>query len=255
MKNCISGLLFLLVFNLSLFAQQQLPATLKDGRFYLKIPSVAGDTVLGFCDTGGGYTAIYEHVIKRLGLGNNVKSVSIEGEQTRYLPAKDVIHDQTIPLPEIIVNYKPFISESFFQVADDKEGTGFLKYVPHDAFLGQFFYIHHAWTFDYLKGKLLINTPITKTDINTQVLGFKKDKSGNKRFGHPSMKIMVDGKSIDVLFDTGASFLLSEAGKTGLHTAQASAGGSFIAQSVFDRWRKDHPEWKIIERANSTEWI
>ena len=47
--------------------QIYLPAELIEGRFFLKIPTIKGDTILGFCNTGGRYTAIYNTTVKKLG--------------------------------------------------------------------------------------------------------------------------------------------------------------------------------------------
>jgi predicted aspartyl protease len=113
--------------------------------------------------------------------------------------------------------------------------TFFCKFVGYEIFLGQFFFINDAWTFNYKTGKMSVNTPISKKlfDENIQVLGFKKDMLGNKRFGHQSMKLVIDGKIIDFLFDTGAAFLLSDSGKTklGLDT-KAPAGCKILISNI-----------------------
>jgi hypothetical protein len=213
------------------FAQKAtyLPSVLKNGRFYIKIPVAGGDTLLSFCDSGGGYNAIFQDAIKRANLESKILEVTISGEKVKYIPAKDVVNHPDIPLPRIQGYYQPYIKTPFFQTpADDRENTIFNTYVPMDAFLGQFFFIDHAWTFDYLSGKVFINTPLSAGEGNTQKIGFKKDRAGNKIFGHPSMRIAVDGEVIDVLFDTGASILLSKNTQAALQSTSKSIGGSFI---------------------------
>ena len=64
-----------------------LPAQLIEGRFFLKIPTIKGDTILGFCDTGGGYTAIYKATVQKLGLDANVHILNIDGDTTKYMLA------------------------------------------------------------------------------------------------------------------------------------------------------------------------
>jgi hypothetical protein len=89
-----------------------------------------------------------------------------------------------------------------------------------------------------------------------QKIGFKKNGNQEDIFGHPSMSIEVNGEVIDVLFDTGASMLLSDSGKKEMNTSARTIGGSFIAASIFDKWRKDHPEWKYYkELDNKTDAI
>ncbi|MEO6582755.1 MAG: hypothetical protein ABIO05_00430, partial [Ferruginibacter sp.] len=85
------------------------------------------------------------------------------------------------------------------------------------------------------------------TGEDIQPVQFKKDRQGLKRFGHPSMKIVVDGEIIDVLFDTGATFLLGENSKP-VFGDKIAAGGSFIAKSIFDIWHSQHPDWRVIQK-------
>ena len=231
-----------------------LPSSLIDGRFFLKIPTLNHDTIVGFCDTGGGYTAISYTALQKMKLETKISTVEIEDEKTNFIFAKDLFDSKDIPYPTIAHYYKSAIAYPFFEIEDTGvQAELFSKYVPHDVFLGQFFFINKSWTFDYKSGKLFVNTPVYKntTDENIQQIGFKKDKKGNKIFGHPSMQIVVDGKIIDVLFDTGATFLLGENSKPTFGNKKAT-GGSFIAKSVFDMWHTKHPEWKIIEKGEIT---
>jgi hypothetical protein len=235
--------------------QIYLPAKLIEGRFFLKIPSIKGDTILGFCDTGGGYTAINNSTVKKLGLESKVKVLNIDGDTIKYIPAKEIFNDNDIPYPQIPNYFKTHIDIPFFEAPDDtKEDIFFAKFVSDEIFLGQFFFITHAWTFNYKTGKMFINTPISKdvADENIQVLGFKKDMLGNKRFGHPSMKLEIDGKVIDFLFDTGATFILSDSGQTKLGVDAKATAGSFIVKSLFDQWHLQHPDWRIIEKGEFT---
>ncbi len=231
-----------------------LPSALIDGRFFLKIPTITNDTIVGFCDTGGGYTAIYYKTLQKLKLETKITEVEIKGEKINFIFAKDLFDNKYIPYPTIGSYYKADINYPFFEIPDTSEQMDlFSKYVPHDVFLGQFFFINKSWTFDYKSGKLFVNTPISTniTDENTQPIGFNKDREGNKRFGHPSMKIVVDGETIDVLFDTGATLLLGENSKTEFGNKKAT-GGSFIAKSIFDIWHKQHPDWRVIEKGEVT---
>ena len=64
------------------------------------------------------------------------------------------------------------------------------------------------------------------------------------------MVIEINGEVIDVLFDTGATIILSDSGKKQMNTDALTIGGSFIAASIFDKWRKEHPEWKYFKEAD-----
>jgi hypothetical protein len=232
-----------------------LPAALIDGRFFLKIPTINADTILGFCDTGGGYTAIYKSTLSRLQTGSAVKSAVIDGETTTYIPANELYKNEAIPYPQIPGYFSKYIDTPFFEVPDDTEDSRFFtSLVKHDAFLGQFFFINHAWTFDYLTGRMSIHTPVSKNpmDKNVQVIGFKKDKSGKKRFGHPSLKLTIEGDEIPFLFDTGATFFLNDNARATLGVNTKATAGSFISKSLFDVWHRRHPEWRIIEKGELT---
>jgi hypothetical protein len=121
-----------------------------------------------------------------------------------------------------------------------------------EAFLGQDFFMEKSWTFDYPNQQVWVHTPLGESQRelpNVQPLGFRKNDHGETVFGHPSMVISVDGEPIDVLFDTGATSILTETGREQLQTGALSVGSSFIAASVFDRWRADHPDWKYFPQA------
>lgn len=229
-----------------------LPSLLIDGRFFLKIPTLNNDTLIGFCDTGGGYTAIYYKSVQKLKLELKISQVDIDGEKTNFIYAKDLFDSNKVPYPTIGNYYKSHIDYPFFEIPDTSEHMDlFSKYVHHEVFLGQFFFINKSWAFDYKSGKLYVNTPVNAAEENTQSIGFKKDRQGNKRFGHPSMQIVVDGEIIDVLFDTGATLLLGENSATEFGNKKAT-GGSFIAKSIFDIWHKQHPDWRVIEKGEMT---
>lgn len=224
------------------------------GRFYLKIATTSGDTLLGYGDTGGGFTAVFPAAIDKAKLNSSVKTISDGNMEHSYIKFGDLVSDKKIPPIEIPFSFP--IKESIFLIPDNKmleEGQNLLKTIPQDIFLGQFFFLGKAWTFDYLNEKIYVNTPVIKTkanEKNIQYLGLKKDSAGNKLFGHPSIKIIVDGDTLDMLFDTGASFILTDSGKTKLNTEKESLAGSFIARSVYDKWISRHPDWKIFSKSD-----
>jgi len=116
-----------------------------------------------------------------------------------------------------------------------------------EVFLGQNFFVGKAWTFDYLRQEIWVHTPLGEADASdpdVQPLGFKKNQHGAKLFGHPSMTIEIDGEPIDVLFDTGATMVLSDAGRASLGTDERTLGASFIAASLLRKWRAAHPDWR-----------
>jgi hypothetical protein len=233
-----------------------IPSEFIDGeRFYIKLPTVTGDTLLGFGDTGGGFTAVYPNVLQKLNLTDKIRSQG-DSNKFRYILFEDLIKDNRIPPP--VLQPSSEIKQSYFAIPPDEmmkqEMNYFLELFPHDVFLGQFFFADKAWTFDYINQRVLTGTPIQKEELqkeNVQVVGFKKNEAGVKLYAHPSMKMEVDGELIDVLFDTGATFILSKNGKEKLGTNKNTIAGSFIAKSVFDGWKQKFPQWRIIEAADN----
>lgn len=228
-----------------------LPSILIDSRFYIKIPVRKGDTILAFCNTGGGFSAIYQSAIHDFHLDSRILEATIGDKKIKYILAKDVIGNPIIPAPHLSTEYQPAIAQPIFETPVD---PFFEAYIKHQAYIGQYFFIDHSWTFDYPNGKIYINTPLSPDGAykNMQHVGFKKDGAGRKIAGLPSIKIEVDGQELDVLFDTGSSLLLSKSAQAELNTDKKTIAGSFIAKSVFDKWHKQHPDWRIIEKGDIT---
>ncbi len=248
-------------FGLSTYANTlptMLPSLFMEGaRFYLKIATTSGDTVLAFGDTGGGISMILQETIDKLKLQSCVKTGLIKGIMPmKYIRFGDVVRDGCIPPPVqasqlILRRLTGRVNEPYFIVPKEDEELKLMKKVmPFEIFLAQHFFMGKAWTIDYIKQQIWVNTPLKSADAGVQPLGFKKDAAGKKLFGHPSMTIEVDGILIDVLFDSGATMVLSEDGKKALGTDKKTIAGSFIAASVFDKWRKSHPEWKYYPKAD-----
>jgi hypothetical protein len=243
-------LMFLLLFETG-FTQNlkptPVPSQLIDGRFYIKIVTAKGDTLLGLCDSGGGYNAIYSSVLKRSDLVSKIDTAQLDSQKFAYIFFSDLTKAHT-PSPEVPPGYLNVIKFPFLNVQEENAETIFLRrLIPHDIFLGQFYFKGKAWTFDYAKGIIQVNTPVSITkNVNIQHLGFKKSTEGRQLYAHASMQIQVDGQAIDVLFDTGASILINKRTQDSLQNTTTSMAGSFIAKSIFTQWHKKHPEWPCI---------
>jgi len=66
--------------------------------------------------------------------------------------------------------------------------------------------------------------------------------------------VTARGDTLLLLLDTGASVVLTDAAIKALHEGSEprARGTSFISQSVFERWRRQYPAWRVIEHADST---
>lgn len=123
-----------------------------------------------------------------------------------------------------------------------------------DGFLGQSWFAGRTWTFDY-PGKTLwwrANGELPKVaPAHVIPLHFKTDpKTGARESAFPRIEIEVDGKKLPMLFDTGATFLLSASAVKALGGGPAERGGGFITQRVFNQWVQAHPDWRVIPAAD-----
>ncbi len=241
-------------------APQLLPSRFINGeRFYIKIPMAAGDTALGFGDTGGGISMLLPDAVRKLHLEAKVRRAMLKG----VMPAKYILFSDVAPAftpaPLMLRGFvlrTPIarVAAPFLYVPPVDDELKFLSgNMALDIFLGQNFFMGKAWTFDYLNQQVWVNTPIPAGDATAtgvQKLGFKKNEHGDAAFGHPSMSVTVEGEKIDVLFDAGATIILSDSGRKTLTTDAKTIGGSFIAASIFSKWRKEHPEWKYYAKAD-----
>lgn len=256
--NRASIIIFLILFascraNLELNKVEQImeiiPSYFDNGeRITFLLPTTNNDTIKAYTDTGGGFTALYPNTLKRLGLNKKIKT---DLNSKSYILAKEVFKDKRFH-PFLSENSKDLTNESFFAVPSQE----FIhEYSVNESevqgFFGQYFFINHCWTFDYINRTVKIHQAcnIDIGSLNAQKVGFKKDSNNIKLFGHPSINIKIEGEEIPMLFDTGATIELTESAQNILKRKK-EIGGSFIAKSIYEKWKKKHPNWKVIKGGN-----
>ena len=125
-------------------------------------------------------------------------------------------------------------------------------FVPPDGAVGYWF-AGRVWTFDYPAGRLVLrpagNLPPHGPGQRVE-LGFGADSTGARTTHFPRIRVRVDGDSLDFLFDTGATMVLTDSALARIGDGRpARRAASFISATVLDRWRQAHPDWRVIERA------
>ncbi|MBT31090.1 MAG: hypothetical protein CMO01_15650 [Thalassobius sp.] len=243
----------------------KLDAKFIDGeRFYLEVPLKNEKSILGFADTGGGISMLLGYSVEKHDLQKQVKKGVLKGFlPVDYIQLSDLVENSSFPKPDFPRNF--IIRHPFSRVTEphlfippmDDEIKVIRENMPEmEMFLGQNFFMGKAWTIDYINEQIWVNTPLSKTEYvkpNVQKIGFKKNSHNESIYGHPSMYVEIDGEVIDVLFDTGATIILTEDGKKDLNTDKNTIGGSFIAASIFDKWRTAHPDWKYYPHADMSK--
>jgi hypothetical protein len=124
-----------------------------------------------------------------------------------------------------------------------------------DGMLGAPWFAGRTFTFDYAGKALLLRPPgmVPQTASAHRVpMGLRRDASGQPVSPYGRIDMQVDGETIDMLFDTGATVVLTAAGRQALGGEQRERATCFITERVFDRWRQAHPDWRVIEHADET---
>lgn len=212
-----------------------LPATLEAGRFYVHPVTPAGDSLTFFTDTGGGLF-IFAGAARRLG-------ILVAGESAVSLPPFS--GDAGIPAPLGAPGQRIPLMGS----PPPRAMT------LGDGMLGQEWFADRVWTFDYPEGRLLLwpddRVPSAGPPEHQVSLGFRTDAQGARATSFPRLRIAVDGDSLDVLFDTGATVRLTDAATAALGGADpAIQATSFMSRSVVERWLARHPDWRVVPDAD-----
>jgi hypothetical protein len=218
----------------------QLPARLVEGRFFAEPVTTDGKKLTLYTDTGGGLFISAKTVARYKLPVSKVAGDDGKEMEAAALPAFKA--DATIPGLPAFGGLLPVLKQENLPQ-------------PVDALLGQAWFKDRVWTFDYPSGHLLLRAPgdVPAHDAGHEVaLGFLKDASGHREANYPRIAAKVDGERIDLLFDTGATVVLSERALAALNDGHdAVRATSFITKSIFERWRKRNPNWRVIEGADN----
>ena len=243
------ALLALAVLGLSsatlLFAQDELrlPSRFEENRFFIAPVTVSDDTLLFYTDTGGGLF-IYEDVVERLDLPVDTMKTGDNAVRVAHLP--EFRPDAAIPPPG-----GPFGGRLPVLAVDERRAVA----ASWSGMLGQDWFANRVWVFDYPRRELQLREPdalLEAESTHTVDLGFKSDSTGKRSAHFPRIQAVIEGDSLDLLFDTGAMVILTPSARETLGGGAEVRGASFIVQQVFDRWRTRHPEWRLIEDADQS---
>lgn len=223
-----------------------LPAEFVANRIFVKPVMADGRPLRLFTDSGGGTQFLHEDAVKRLGLP--VRPFSEGEEPMDITPIPTWRGDAFLPPPLAI--HQPSAFQSNYLVMKERSRVA---EADQDGFLGQGWFGGRVWTFDYpakrLSWRADSDVPAHAPENEIQLhLPLAQDGQPSVHFGR--IAIQVDGETIDLLFDTGATLSLSEEGLAALADGGPSMRGtSFIVKNVFDRWRARHPDWRVVDKA------
>lgn len=220
---------------------RQLPVRYDHHRYFVTPVLESGDTLALYTDTGGGTNMLWPETVARLGLSGEWLR---QGSDSVRLVALPPMRDgAAIPLPAA----PPPFGERFLVF-----GSG--EFPEGDGFLSRTWFAGRVWLFDYPAGTLALieGEPPPVAPGHRVPLHFQTDSAGNRTTHFARVTAVVDGDTLDLLFDTGATTTLTPAALEALGDGgPAKRGTSFIIRSVFERWRERHPEWRVIEGADA----
>jgi hypothetical protein len=204
-----------------------LPARFADGLVYVEPETATGAKLTLLADTGGGLY-VTEQAVERTGM----QPISVFGSKRTRLP----VFRPAAWIPEVIG------AEKWMGVVN-RDG---------DGMLGQRWFAGGVWTFDYPAQKLILrHQPFSPTTLETAhaiPLGFIHE-FGMRTGHHPRFTIHIDGQAIEALLDTGATVRLTpDAMQVVGEPGEPERATSFISTTLFDRWHKAHPDWRVVEK-------
>jgi hypothetical protein len=228
---------------------QLIPTRYIGDRFFATPITPAGDTIPIFLDTAGG-TLIWEPDITALGLTlDSVKTSSGAYRHAVALPAFRA--DRSVP-PVVTASLQG--DKLLAYPISDPNGFGALIAHSSSMQLGQLWFDGRSWLFDYPRHQLALSTGAALSLGSTaHSIGFdfQTDSMGNKASHTPRMSVVVDGDSLKMLFDTGASIWLTDDAmkqiNDGLPKERAT---SHIRMSLYKKWHARHPDWRVIEHGD-----
>ncbi len=222
------------------------PARYDEGRWIVRPVTARGDTLDLYTDTGGGVLFIAR---ERLGPDAMLSP-------GRVTPQGDSSFTTTWPsMPAGSAFPRPF-GDSSPQVMT-ASSAAFRRlaggFPARDGFLGNEFFAHHIWVFDYpahVLGVLPAGTAPMPLGGSTIPFTFKADAGKGDEPWFPRIRVEIDGDSLDLLFDTGATTELTDSAAAKIGDGRPrSRAASFITRTVAERWQTRHPDWRVVKQA------
>lgn len=220
----------------------RLPARHEAHRFWVTPVTQDGDTLRLYTDTGGGTNMIFPAAVERLGLPTKTASPP-DGGTARFAAVPAFRTGAAVPLPSLAS------PNAHWLLVRRPPG-----YMAGDGFLGRTWFAGRVWALDYPGGTLglvLGWDPEAVAEEHRVALGFQTDSAGRLTTHFPRVRVEVDGDSLDLLLDTGATVPLTGDAREELGAGgPAERGTSFVVRSVYEGWRRRHPDWRVIEAAD-----
>lgn len=243
MVSITSAALWLMAGSMPAATAQVVPTVYEAGHFFATPETRDGHRLRLLVDTGGGGGRgmywIDQAAAQRLHL--KTAACTVDGEQLPVADLPDYQAGRGLPPPgKGPCGAALLVSPQADNNYDGQLGAGYLP--------------GRIWTFDYPAHRLTLEDDAWRPNLaaHKTPLGFPHDTEGKLSSGFARITIRVDGQPLDMLLDTGASSYPTPTAAriSGTPTVQGEGVTSYITAGTLARWRKAHPDWRVVENAD-----
>jgi hypothetical protein len=218
---------------------QQLPADFVANRVYVTAVTTDGDSLRLLTDSGGGRLFVLTASAQSR-IGQTITDTLSQG--SRSFPVTDTPSFRTDgPVPS------PASERTLVAPSRRARLVGY-----DDGRLGQRWFGDRIWTLDYgAKTFSLLSSSdaLSFPSDHTIPLAFQTNAEGTRTNHHPRIEATIADSTYSFLLDTGATTVLTDSAHAALGGPKRRGTG-FISSSVFEQWRTDHPDWRVVEGAS-----
>jgi len=216
---------------------ESVPVEYQHDRIFVRTEAPDGSLVSFFTDSGGGFNAVTESMAHRLSL-TEVSTVSIDGEERSLVEFPTFLELAGIPPPAA----ERWLNGGLVVVSDAK--------LEEHGLLGSRWFEGKIWYFDYSEGTLRSSTGLAlDSEYQSTSIGFRSDEDGVRDLSFPRISIVVEGETLDMLLDTGATARLTDSSADAFGLPPGTrVGTSYISKPIFNSWMQQNPDWKVVDK-------
>ena len=218
---------------------QTLPADFVANRVYVTAVTTDGDSLRLLTDTGGGRLFVLtSSALDRIGQS----TTDTLSQGSRSFPVTETPSfraDGPVPSP---ASERTLVAPS--------RRARLVGY--DDGRLGQRWFADRIWMLDYEAKTFSLHASSDNLSFpaaHTVPLAFQTDAEGNRTNHHPRITATIADSTYSFLLDTGATTVLTDSAHAALGGPKRRGSG-FISSSVFEQWRSNHPDWRVVEGAS-----
>ncbi len=229
-----------------------IPTRYSADRFFAVATLPRGDTATFFLDTGSG-SYVWEPYMPYLELSAVDTLVGASGAKSAVVPFPTLRPDNVLPPA---VAQSPQGTRLIVYPVDPRARNTFAAWIGRttQGQLGRNWFNGRVWTFDYPKRRLTLHEDGQAIDSRRgrEVPFYFPVDSAGRRVGHTgSVDVVIDGDTVAMLMDTGATiWLKADALATVKDGGPSERATSHLPNWEYARLHERHPDWPVIEHAD-----